>query len=413
MEKEKTWRNEKRKTGGSIKIINGKIYARIQYLDEITGKRKEKLKLAPNRTKAREYIKDMRKDLNQGGQAALESDKLTFKQVAEKYENTKLVAPVVQNGIKVSGKKSFQDQIYKIKSLIAHFGNKAIRSIKPSDLEAYKNERLNTAVVIEKKVKKENPKKERKKFIYEKVKVSRPRTIASVNRELSLLRQIFVFAEAEDYISRNPFHKTKNLISADSEVARERVLSVDEEKLLLLACDHESRQHIKPLIITALDTAMRKGEMLKLKWSDVDFNFSKITVLAENSKTATKRTVGMTSRVKSELTKLWENSPQLLDHRVFGIKADFKRSWHSALKKAGIDDLHFHDLRHTAITRMIRVGAPASEVMKVSGHTSMKTFHRYVNLTNDSVTAVASLLDSFNVSQQTQKPAVTVSKMVN
>lgn len=58
------WRQEKLKTGGSIRVINGKIFARIQYLDEITGKRKEKLRLAPNRTKAREFIKHMRRELH-------------------------------------------------------------------------------------------------------------------------------------------------------------------------------------------------------------------------------------------------------------------------------------------------------------------------------------------------------------
>lgn len=407
------WRKEKRKTGGSIKIINGVLYARIQYLDEATGKRKERLRRAPNRTKARGYIKQMRSELEQGGQTALESDKLNFKQIAEKYQKIKLIKPVFQNGIKVAGLRSYNRQLSFIKPLVEFFGTKPIRNIKPSDLEAYKAQRLNTQVVIEKKVKKANPKKERIKFIWEKVEVSSSRSIASVNRELSLLRQIFAFAEAEDFILRNPFARAKKIISTAAEVQRDRILSSAEETALLTACENEHRKHIKPLIITALDTAARHGELLKLQWKDVDLSQGSITIQATNAKTEKTRLIGMTSRVKDELIKLWEQSPKNENLLVFGIKSNFKRAWHSALNKAGIDELHFHDLRHSAITRMIRAGIPASVAMKVSGHSEMKTFQRYVNLTNDSVTASANLLDSFNASQKIPIQTEVTSEMVN
>ncbi|MDQ3180847.1 MAG: tyrosine-type recombinase/integrase [Acidobacteriota bacterium] len=135
-------------------------------------------------------------------------------------------------------------------------------------------------MVIEKTVKTKNPKKARKKFIREKTEVSRPRSIASVNRELSLLRQIFVFAEAEDFIARNPFHRAKRIISTAAEVCRDRTLSTNEEKLLLAACAGEHRRHITPVVVCALDTAMRKGELLKLRWRDVDLIKGIITVQA-------------------------------------------------------------------------------------------------------------------------------------
>jgi integrase len=384
-------------------------------LDGSTGKRKEKLRPAKNRTQARELIKVMRRELDQGGQTALESDKITFKQIAEQYQKIRVIKPVFQNGIKVAGMRSYKRQFSFMKPLISFFGKKAIRSIKPSDLEAYKAKRLNTAVVIEKKVKKSNPIKERKKIIWEKVKVSSQRSIASVNRELSLLRQIFVFAEAEDFILRNPFARTKKIISTAAEVCRDRVLSFDEEKMLLAACENENRKHIKPIIITALDTSMRKGELLKLRWSDVDLQAGIITVQATNAKTEKMRMIGMTSRVRSELEKLWKQSPKDKTILVFGIKSNFKHAWTSAINEAGLKDsnLRFHDLRHSGITRMIRAGVPASEAMKVSGHSEMKTFQRYVNLTNDSVTASANLLDSFNAGQRTPIQTETTSELVN
>jgi len=415
MTEKNEWRREKRKTGGSIKTIKGNLYARVQYIDEITGKRKEKLRPAKSRTHARELIAQMRKELEQGGQTTLESDKLSFNQIAEEYKKIKLIPPVFQNGIKVTGKRSYQDQIYLLKPLKEFFALKPIRSIKPSDLESYKAHRLHTSVVVEKVVKKINPKKERRKFIREKIKVSRQRSIASVNRELSLLRQIFVFAEAEDYISRNPFQKAKKIISTAAEVCRDRVLSFNEETLLIAACETENRKHIKPIIIMALDTAMRKGELLKLQWRDVDLDNNIITVQATNSKTEKMRLIGMTSRVKFELEKLWNLSPKDKTLLVFGIESNFNRAWRSALKDAELSDsdLHFHDLRHSGITRMIRAGIPASEAMKVSGHTEMKTFQRYVNLTNDSVTASANLLDSFNDKQHKIFQAENTFEMVN
>lgn len=406
------WRKDKRKPGGSIKTIKGKLYARVQYIDETTSKRREKLRPAENRTKAREIIKEMRRELEQGGQAALESDKLNFKQIAERYEKIYLIAAVYQNGEKIEGRKSVLPLKSALKSLVSYFGRKPIRNIRLTDIKAYKTQRLNEDVVIERKIKKPNPVKARKKFIYEKVKETRPRKISSVNRELELLRQIFNFAKTEKFISSNPVSEGK-VISNSVEAERDRVLSKAEETALLTACENIHRRHIKPIVITALDTAARRGELLKLQWKDVDRIAGKITIQATNSKTAKTRFFGMTARVKDELNRLWEQSPKNENGLVFGIKTDFKNAWQSALLDAGINDLRFHDLRHTAVTRFVRAGVPAPEIMKITGHQQLKTFQRYVNLTNDSVTQAANLLDSFNAGQPTIFQTANASEMVN
>lgn len=83
---EKDWRRQKRKTSGSIKTVKGKLYAPVQYIDESSGKRKEKLRPANNKTHARTLVNQMRKELGTGGQTALEADKLTFQSVAETYQ---------------------------------------------------------------------------------------------------------------------------------------------------------------------------------------------------------------------------------------------------------------------------------------------------------------------------------------
>ena len=101
------------------------------------------------------------------------------------------------------------------------------------------------------------------------------------------------------------------------------------------------RELLKALIITAVDTAMRKGEIIKLRWRDVDFQMRTITIIAFNSKTAKARQVGMTQRVFDELKNLWEISPKSLDELVFGIKDNFKKSFASACSDAKIEKFRF------------------------------------------------------------------------
>ena len=155
------------------------------------------------------------------------------------------------------------------------------------------------------------------------------------------------------------------------------------------------------MIITATDTGLRRGELFKLKWKDIDFLSSTIIIQATNSKTEKQRTVGMTPRIKQEIKQLWESSAKDLDGLVFGIKHSIKNSWKSACEESQINDLRFHDLRHTATTRMIRAGIPHTEVMKITGHTQVKTFLRYLNLTKDRLLESANILSSYNDKKQT------------
>jgi integrase len=251
--------------------------------------------------------------------------------------------------------------------LIKYLGAKKIKNITPSDIERFKQNRLDDPIIFKKK-------NEDGEFI----KVSRDRAMASVNRELALLRSILNDAVYNGWLIRSPFLNAKGLISLADENKRERVLSFDEEKKLLIACVADMprtyprngkevsvviksrRKHLKPLIILALDTAMRRGELLKLCWRDVDLENRLISILAFNTKTAKARTVGMTERVYQELTRLWEQSPKDYDELVFGIKDTVKRSFASACRDAEIEGFHFHDCRHTAITRMIQSSLAAN-----------------------------------------------------
>ncbi len=99
---------------------------------------------------------------------------------------------------------------------------------------------------------------------------SEQRSVARVNRELSLLRHALKIAIGEGWLHKNPFVGPKPLIHTADEVKRKRVLERDEEMRLLEAC-RGPRGHLMPIIICAIDTGMRRGEIFKLKWSDLDW----------------------------------------------------------------------------------------------------------------------------------------------
>ena len=228
------WRKQKRHRDGSIKEINGILYARVQYQDELTGKRKEKLRRAKNRKHANELIKEMRTELSHGGQLALESDQLSIRQLAEKYERLKLVPATYQNGIKVSGRRSVGPALSALRNLVTRLGDRKVKSLRPSDIETYKVQRLAEPVEIQVSVPAKRGRKE-KSTAANRV-LLRPRKIASVNRELELLRALLNFAKGEGIVHSTPFERGTKLISSAAEVQRDRVLSKDEEARLVAEC---------------------------------------------------------------------------------------------------------------------------------------------------------------------------------
>src|SRR5262249_38300798 len=113
----------------------------------------------------------------------------------------------------------------------------------------------------------------------------------------------------------------------------------------------------------------------------------------------------MTTRVESELRRLWNESTQQSDSVVFGIRTDIKHSFTGACDDAGIKGLRFHDLRHTATTRMIESAMPMEQIMKITGHTPMKTFLRYVNVDDRQTKRIAAALEMYNAKLEAETPA--------
>jgi integrase len=378
------------KTGGAVLrgIRKGKKtlkvwYARIQFYDD-AGKRKQiERKPAYNsessaREKARELLAEF--DTNH---KAFDAPTMTFGDLADYYQATYLVDAEYRDGRKIAGLRSRYDFEHRLKPLRDFFGKKKLRSLTHGDLHRYKTQRLKTPVIAGRNTRGTKTKGKPK---------SRPRSIATVHRELSFMRRILNVAVANGWILRNPFEQGEPLIKPGDEKPRERIISREEEARLLAFCTDE-RAHLRAIIICALDTGMRRGEMFSLKWSDVDFESGLITIRAFNTKTMRQRQVALTDRLKSELLQL-SQGPN--DELVFGIKTSAKSAFNNAKKKAGLSDLRFHDLRHSHATRLVGGQMPLPEVGRVLGHTQPTTTFRYVNVNEETAKRAADVLNRFN-----------------
>jgi integrase len=363
-----------RERKGTTVERDGKIYARITYIGS-DGKRHAVWRRAENKTHARELKKKLLREFEDHGESSIDGDHLVFRELASIYEDRKLIPAEYVGDRKVAGLRSVKPPQTFLKVLIDFFGPRRIKSITHSDVEKFRRERLKTKTVRDEE-----------------------RTIASVNRELELLRAILNFAKREGWLIKTPFETGSNLISKADETRRERVLSRDEEERLLMACTGR-RAHLKVLLMAALDTACRRGELLQMKWSDVDFENRLINVRALTTKTARSRNVPISARLLEELKSLYNKSKND-EELVFGIKTDVKHSFASACKDSDVEDFHFHDCRHTGITRMIKAGMPPTLVMKISGHTQMDTFIRYVNTDNEAINQAIAAIDSFHTKKE-------------
>ncbi len=328
--------------------------ARVTFTDE-TGKRRNVKAYCATKTEARDKLDELRRDLKQRGQSAVDGNKLKFKELADKYEAVKLVEAVYVDGRKVGGMRSTYTPKLYVKTLVAHFGNKRVRAITHADIEAFKLMRLRT-----------------------KTKTGGQRTVAAVNRELETMRAMMNFAKRQGWISDNPFNLGEPLIDRGAERSRERIISFEEEEKLLAQFIGQ-RAHLRPLVILALDSGMRRGELFTLEWQDVDFKTRTIKLRTINTKTNEARDIAMTDRVHDELKQVYDNSLQRATDSVFGIKSNIKNGWASACKAAEIEGLRLHDLRHSFVSRLVAANVPVPIAMKLAGHKTMAMLNRYLN----------------------------------
>ncbi len=199
----------------------------------------------------------------------------------------------------------------------------------------------------------------------------RRRTIkeATLHRELAVVQAIMNKAKREGLLLNvPPFPKVK------LPKGRTRWLTVDEEKRLTKTAP----DHLRLVIMFALDTGGRRSELLKLDWRNVDLANNRIVFT--KTKNGEDRAIRLTDRARAILEHLGPSDTGPVFTYNGKPVASVTNAFESARAKAGLDDVRFHDLRHTFASRLVQRGVPLYEVMQLTGHKSLVMVQRYAHL---------------------------------
>ena len=219
---------------------------------------------------------------------------------------------------------------------------------------------------------------------------AKPVSGSTVNRELTLIGHVLSVARTEwgVHLDANPV----SLIRRPKENrARSRRLYHGEEERLLKELELSQRTaegffegggcrnaHVRPLVILAIETAMRRGELLSLRWPDV--HLADRFVRLHDTKNGEARDVPLSTRAVSTLAEL-STWPSHVSGRVFPISPEaLKKAFTRACNRAAIEDLHFHDLRHEATSRIAEKLTNILELSAVTGHKTVQMLKRYFHM---------------------------------
>ncbi len=271
--------------------------------------------------------------------------KKTFKQLMVKF--------IAEHAPKVSGnmQKSYTTSL---KHLIPFFGETNLLSISPKMISRYKVLRNDEGAAP-----------------------------ASINRELSMMSKAFNIAVREwEWIKENPVSK----ISREKENnERDRWLSKNEEILLL----DKSPEWLREIILFAIHTGLRQDELLSLSWSRV--NLLRKTIIIQETKNRKPKTLPLNKvalgildqrskvrSIKNNLVFLNKNGKKIHSNNL-------RLSFYTVLRRVGINDFTWHDLRHTFGTRLSQAGFDLYKTSKLMGHQDIKTTQRYAHHCPDSL----------------------------
>lgn len=332
------------------KAHNGKWYCQFM----IKGERIHKLldgATTKDEAKALEDAERYKLRLEQNGLIKKQKITYTFAYLMNKYISVS----------EANNKSCREAKIYS-KYLTEYFGkNKNIEEIKPSDIDKLK------------------------KYLLDK-----NRTKATVNRYLSALKRAYNILILDDLITINPVNKVKKL---DEDNKRYRYLTKEEW--------NELQKYLPPtihkIVVCALQTGFRKSNVLNLRWEQVDFNLKTIELLKQNNKGKKAIKIPMSDYLCSILIELDPKQEGFIFINPLTEKpyTNIRKSFDSALKKAGIKDFHFHDLRRTVGTWLLDGGVNIRTVQNILCHSDISTTERYLSLTPEQNIKAIEVLNSY------------------
>ena len=193
-------------------------------------------------------------------------------------------------------------------------------------------------------------------------------TDATINRDLSVLRHILYWAVDQSILAANPLTRVK--LVRERRVRRP-VMNVEEEMRLLAAAP----VHLKRIVIAALDTGMRRGEILHQLWEHVDLQRKVLSVSRSKTPEGEAREIPLTRRLCELLSGNQQTAGLVFTYKKQPINYTIKTSWRGALKNAKLRHFRFHDLRHTHNTRLMEAGVMQEVRMALMGHQNRDKVH--------------------------------------
>ena len=211
-------------------------------------------------------------------------------------------------------------------------------------------------------------------------------SIYSANREPALLKHFYRKATEWKKVKENPTKEVK--VRLKEEVQRIRFLMPNEIQILLSCCP----DNLKPIVTVALHTGMRREEILSLKWTQV--NLLTGIIHLDKTKNHESRNIKMNVTVRSALSQIEHRSEFVFCKPVGSRYSQLPGPFEDVVKKAGIEDFHFHDLRHTFASNLVmQEGVELNDVRELLGHKSMAMTLRYAHLSPKHKTRVVNILD--------------------
>lgn len=337
---------------------NGNYF--IDYRDE--NRKRHREKVGPDYKRAQEALAARKGEIVQG-RFGLKGEKpsLRLRDFSNRYLEYSR-----------TNKKSHERDFHSLKHLNAYFGNKRLAEITPWLIEKYKRKRSKEA---------------------------KP---ATVNRELACLKHLFSMAIKWNEATDNPVRKVKLFKEKNESL---RYLSIGEISRLVDHCNDD----LKPIVITAIHTGMRKGELLNLTWDMVDLHQNMITLA--DTKNDEVRKIPMTGKLTElfESLKLSDGNRWVFKKRDGTRYKNFQEAFQRAKKKAGLSDIKFHTLRHTFASHMVMSGADLVTVKELLGHKSIKMTMRYSHLSQEHKRKAIRVLSGHFMDTQAQSKEKVVS----
>ena len=225
-------------------------------------------------------------------------------------------------------------------------------------------------------------------------KLAKTRGNATVRRYLAVLSHAFSVAVQEwQWADDNPFHR----VSKPKEPrGRVRYLSDDERGRLLAACRVSRNTSLYTIMVLALSTGARKGELLALHWPDVDLKRGMLTFReTKNGETRSVPLTGYALDVLSKHAKVRRLDTTLVFPDDTGTQpASIREAWKYAVKRAGISNFRFHDLRHSAASYLAMNGASLMEIADILGHKTLAMVKRYAHLSETHTARVVARMNA-------------------